>query len=236
MQKGLFLAVIALVAGFCLGVIGGISYFTPVNALPNSTTPVTPAVSSPSPASDIGAQSDPVQSAPASVPAENIRLLGQASRVVTALRDKDYQTLSQLIHPTQGIVFTPYSTVDINANLRFAAAQISQLENDTTKYLWGISDSTGTPIEMTMQEYFARFVYNADYAQAPVIGIDQIIGSGNALENVSGVFPEARFVEYYFPALDESSMGFDWCSLKLVFTLDKDEYYLIAAIHSEWTI
>ncbi len=107
---------------------------------------------------------------------------------------------------------------------------------DATLYQWGFADGSGAPISLTIPEYFDRYVYNADYANAPIIGVDQVIGQGNALENVQDAFPGARFVEYYFPGLNPEYNGFDWCGLKLVFAPYQEEYRLIAIVHSEWTI
>ena len=42
---------------------------------------------------------------------------------------------------------------------------------------------------MTAMDYFARYVYNADYTQATEIGIDRIMTGGNALENLADAYP-----------------------------------------------
>lgn len=241
MQKTIFLPVISLIAGLCIGVVAAVSIFTPVtpsssnvtiSAAPPVTTPTPDADTHSAPLDPSNLQSTPPQSASTN-PLNNVDLLSQAGQVVSNLRDRDYAALATIVHPQQGVIFTPYSTVDVNANLRFAAGQIASLESDSTQYLWGMAD--GSPIQRTMLEYFDRYVYNADYAQAPVLGIDQIIGSGNALENVKEVYPDAHFVEYHFPTLSPDQMGFDWCSLKLVFSEYEGEYRLIGIIHSEWT-
>lgn len=231
MGRTLFLSLMTLAAGFCLGLLFCFGFLEPDAALPVSS--LLPSVSvvesgnsaAPSPAADT----------PALDTDDNAPLLEVSGRVVAALRDKDYKALAALAHPADGVLFAPYSTVDPNANLRFSAARLAALEGDAAKYVWGISDGKGDPLEMTMKEYFARYVYNADFASAPILGVDRVIGSGNALENVSEVFPNARFVEYYFPGINPEYSGFDWCGLKLVFSVYQEEYRLIAVIHSEWT-
>ena len=113
---------------------------------------------------------------------------------------------------------------------------MSSLESDEEVYTWGLEDGIGEPIRLTGTEYFARYVYNADYAQAPEQALNQVLMQGNALENVAAAYPEGRFVEYHFPGLDEALEGFDWCSLKLVFEPWQGDWRLVGIIHSEWTI
>lgn len=88
-----------------------------------------------------------------------------------------------------------------------------------TVYTWGVSDGLGSLIELTPAEYFSTYVFNTDYTQAPEIGVDRILQSGNALENLTEAYPGCRFVEFHFPGLDPANAGLDWCSLKLVFSL-----------------
>ena len=60
--------------------------------------------------------------------------------------------------------------------------------------------------------------------------------SGNAPENVDAVYEDGRFVEYHFPGIDPAREGFDWCSLKLVFEVWNNDWYLVGMIHGEWTV
>ena len=94
---------------------------------------------------------------------------------------------------------------------------------------------SGSPIRCTSKDYFARYVFNTDYTEAPQVGIDTVLISGNALENVADAYPNGRFVEYHFPGIDPALEGFDWCSLKLVFEIWNNDWYLVGIIHGEWT-
>ena len=91
---------------------------------------------------------------------------------------------------------------------------------------------------MTLPEYLGAYVFDADYTQAPIIGVDHVIASGNSLENVEDAYPEDRFVEFYFPGQDPASGGLDWSALKLVFSDPEHagDHRLVGVIHSEWTI
>ena len=164
-------------------------------------------------------------------------LLEQAGLVLDAIADRDYTALSKLVPPVRGVTFTPYSTVDPEFDLCFFPDQIADAESDSTVYGWGFTDGRGSRISMTMEEYFDRYVFDADFRDAPEVSIDQVKASGNALENVADVFSGCRFVEYYFPERDSRKGGLDWCALKLVFApTEKNEWRLVGLIHSEWTI
>ena len=242
MGRNIFLSVLTLIAGICIGVLAMLVFVEPAPPvlLPNSVLS-SPVVSPPSssgptdlpPAEQVVMTATPV---PEQEPFDNRALLSLAFDVASALERRDYQTLSTYVHPSEGVLFTPYSTVDLNANLSFTPYQVARLGSDSTKYVWGISDGKGDPLELTAGDYFTRYVYNANYIQAPLLGIDRIIGSGNALENVLDTFPDCRFVEFYFPGILPEYNGFDWCGLKLVFLEYQGEYKLRAIVHSEWTI
>lgn len=237
MGKSMFPAILTLVAGFCLGLLCNFGFLAPgVTALQPAVTPISPLKSPlPTPSQTAFTSPSPTVS-PTLDMTDNTLLLEVASDVIAALQDQDYDALGTLTHPVKGVVFTPYSTVDLDANLTFAGSQLASLLKSDKTYVWGTTDGKGEPLEMTMSEYHTRYLYNADFANAPMLGIDQILGSGNALENVKEVFPQGRFVEYFFPGLNPEHNGFDWCGLKLVFEVHDNQFYLVALIHSEWTV
>lgn len=230
MKKALLLVVAALLGGFSLGTLFGSGFSFA------STAASSYAVSSPGYVLNARQVEEvqPAQAAPKAV--EPVPLTERADMVLDALKEGDYTTLSTLVHPEKGVTLTPYSTVNTDCDRTLLPEQVAGLPEDTSAYLWGIEDGVGTPIELTGTEYFARYVFNADYTAAPHQGVDSILMQGNALENVSSAYPEGRFVEYHFPGLDASLEGYDWCSLKTVFELYQNQWYLVGLIHSEWTI
>ncbi len=165
---------------------------------------------------------------------DNAQLLRQATVVLDAVQNHDYAALSAMVHPEKGVTFTPYSTVDAEHDLCFTAAQIAAAESDPNTYMWGTTTAKA-PITLSIPDYFAQYVFNSDYTQASQVGIDMLLGTGNALENVSAAYPGARFVEFYSPGTNSVKSGYDWSSLKLVFEAQGNEWYLIGMIHSEWT-
>lgn len=166
--------------------------------------------------------------------ADNGPLLEAGDAVLEALKQEDAAALAALTDPDRGVTFTPYSTVDFHSDLTFLPEQLAQANG--TQYVWGFVQGKGEPITLTLPKYLERYVFNVDYTQSPIIGVDRVLSSGNALENVSDAYPGARFLEYYFPEVDPANNGFDWCALKLVFQAREGVYKLVGIIHSEWTV
>ncbi|WP_297288913.1 hypothetical protein [uncultured Flavonifractor sp.] len=231
MKRALMMSSLALFCGLLLGTIIGSALPPSVHAS-GSAAAIAPGVSNNLSRyhSTATPQEQPLD------PNDNTILLDRGGQVLEALKAKDYAALSLLIHPEKGVMLTPYSTVDPIRDNVLSRAQVSQLAGDEQYYTWGLADGSGNPISCTPAQYFERYVFNTDYTEAPKVGVDTILASGNALENVVEAYADARFVEYYFPGIDPALEGFDWCSLKLVFEVWNNDWYLVGMIHSEWTI
>lgn len=174
---------------------------------------------------------------PASLnPEDNCGLMAAAYRVLNALKKNDYDQLASAVHPDKGVTFTPYSTVDPDINVNLSSLQVSKLASDETVYTWGYVSGRGNLIEMTIPQYLENYVYDADYSQAPEIGVDRVLISGNALENVAVAYPGCRYVDFCYPSVDPINQGLDWHSLKLVFEPGETRWLLVGIIHSQWTV
>lgn len=171
---------------------------------------------------------------PTPTPAADVRTAADA--LVAAMQQGDFAAVAQYVSPTKGVTFTPYSFVDPGSDRCFTAAQVAAFGSDNTTYLWGAYDGSGNPMQLTPQEYWNEFVWNADYTQAPDVTVNDIAQSGLAIENVTEAYPDATFVEYHFGGLDEKEEGLDWCALKLVFEQSAGQWQLIGIIHSQWVI
>jgi len=238
---------LCLIIGFLLGIIfprfwekrgvqAPAANASPVapSQVPDTTLPLPEA--SPSPKSSAGAAPAGGALQPLD-PKDNLSLLEAACAVNRALKNGDYAALAAAAHPVKGVTFTPYSSVDPETDLTFSPEQLRNLAQDKTVYAWGFVDGRGSLIEMTMADYLARYVYNADYTQAPQVGVDQVLMQGNALENIAEAYPEGRFVDFCYPnGLDSASGGMDWCSLKLAFEPGDTGWLLVGIVHGEWTV
>jgi len=167
--------------------------------------------------------------------AENVEITLLAYRVLEYIRDDDFISLSHVVHPDYGVLLSPYATIDLTTDRRFAADEIAVLISDNTVYVWGVFNGSGEPIKLTPAEYFEVFVPAAEHIDATLIGINQVVRSGNALENLTDVFPSASFVDFHIPARDSSDEP-DWRSLRLAFEEYEGYYKLIAIVYNKWTI
>ena len=155
--------------------------------------------------------------------------------VLTSLKNKDYKTFAGLIHPTLGVRFSPYAYVDTASDLTFKATTFEQEMAQKKKTNWGAYSAEEEDIVMTGAEYFAVFVYNADFLNAEKHLLNEIIGQSTTINNLKEVYPDCPFTESYFSGFDKKFDGMDWCSLRLVFKKHIDKYYLVGVVHDNWT-
>ena len=164
-------------------------------------------------------------------------LLGTAVNVMALLANRDFVSLSTYVHPSQGVRFSPYGYVDVKNHLRFEAKDIADLPLNTTVYTWGGYDGSAHPIELNFADYYTRFVYDQDFVNPHIVGINHIIGLGSSLVNISDVHPNGSFLEFHFTGFDPQKYeGADWCSLFLVFEQLDGNWVLVGIVHNEWTI
>ncbi len=111
------------------------------------------------------------------------------------------------------------------------------LGEDSLRRVWGSYDGSGEPINLDFPAYFARFVYDRNFAQVAPGPPDVRLGKGNALDNIQLVYSPRRvmFLEYHVPGTERYN-GMDWRSLRLVLEQVDERWYLIALVHDEWTI
>lgn len=163
-------------------------------------------------------------------------LIEYSKRILTYLHENDYDSLSKLVHPEFGVIFSPYATVNLSSDMFFTPKEIMNFNDDAQKYIWGIYDGIGDPIELTVSEYFARFVNDVDFTKCENFGINKILRASNSLENISEVFPNCRYIDCYIPDANDPENGFNWKSLRLVFEENGGKLYLTAIGHNEYTV
>ncbi|QOY35587.1 hypothetical protein AWH56_023410 [Anaerobacillus isosaccharinicus] len=159
-----------------------------------------------------------------------------ADEIVLAMDQKDMKKLASYVHPTKGVLFSPYAYVNVDEDKVFTAQEVEGLMDDETIYTWGVFDGKGNPIEMTFADYFDRFIYDEAYVDAEEKSVNERIGQGNTIDNTEDIFPDATVVEYHFSSIDPQYEGMDWRSLRLVLEEENGEWFLVAIIHDEWTI
>jgi hypothetical protein len=162
-------------------------------------------------------------------------VLLRAEEAVRALSSRDLAALATLVHPVEGVRFSPYAFVQ-ETDQRFTPDQLPGLLADPTVRVWGAFDGSGRPIELTFAAYYERFVYDQDFANPEQKSLNQRLGQGNSLDNSREFYPGSMVVEYHFSGFDPQYAGLDWRSLRLIFQELGGAWYLVGVIHDEWTI
>jgi len=178
----------------------------------------------------------PDKPAPTAV-TNNAELTALAYTVQGYINDRNYPALSRIAHPEFGVVFAPCATVNLSTNKCFQADQIVAFGSDNTVYVWGVQEGTGEPIEMTAADYFAEYITCRDYSCAPIVGVNRIVKSGNALENIEEVFPDVKFVDFHVPSGEKTATeDYGWTSLRLGFEEYEGSLWLTLIMKSKWTV
>lgn len=156
----------------------------------------------------------------------------RARQVIQALAAQDMSQLATFVDPQRGLRFSPYAYV-LDEQVVISQAQVPDLMQDATQYVWGYQDGSGLPIAMTFEAYYAQYVYTRDFANAPQVSMNERLGQGNTIDNSREYYPASLVVEYHVPSAPEQ---FDWQSLRLVFQENAGTWYLVGIIHDQWTI
>ena len=163
-------------------------------------------------------------------------LLSLTRQVLTTMKNKDYTSFEKFIHPTLGTRFTPYGFIDTATDIRLTASEFRKQLNEKNKLNWGNYDGSGDTILLTIDDYFKKFVYNADFINAQKTSVNKKLGSGNSFNNLPIVYKDCDFTESYFPGFEKKYEGMDWTSVRLVYKKFEGRFYLVAVIHDQWTI
>lgn len=176
---------------------------------------------------------DIIEKSPSEIKAE---VEARSQIAVKALKEKDMEKLSLLVHPVKGVLFSPYSNIELDKHRVFTKEQIKGLLESDEVYYWGEYDGSGEPIELTFKQYYEKFIYDHDFANAEKVAYNEILQSGNTIVNISDVYPNAKFIDYYFSGFNPGYDGMDWVSLRLVFEKYDGQWYLVCIAHGQWTI
>jgi hypothetical protein len=167
---------------------------------------------------------------------EEINISDLTQTILQQIKNKDYVSLIQYIHPDSGLRFSPYGYINPNTDIVIRPNEFRSMVNDPTKLVWGAYDGSGDEIIFTFKEYFDKFVYNVDFLKAEKLSINKSAAKGNSLNNIMKVYPNAEYTESYFSGFDKKYDGMDWQALRLVYRKDAGKYYLIGIVHDQWTI
>jgi hypothetical protein len=229
-----FVLIIVFVAGMLTG-----CNLTSAAVVPTHTPTTAPTLEfiepSPIPLASFTSAPTPVSIPASATPLSSEQaVLQRAAEVVAALKDENMTALAGYVLPQIGLRFSPYAAVkDTDQVIR--VDKIDGLMADSTIYVWGAYDGSGEPIELTFPDYYPKFIYDVDFANAPQLALNHRLGVSTTLDNSAEFYPSAMIVEYYYPGFDPKLEGMDWRSLRLVFIENEHNWYLVGIIHDQWT-
>lgn len=158
-----------------------------------------------------------------------------ARQALIFIKDKNYKELVNYF-ASEGVTFVPYGFIDTAKHKKLSREDFLEAINKKWVLTWGSYDGTGEPIKLTVNQYLAKFVYNADYLNAEADAFDTVINQGNSINNIQKIYPNHHFIDYHFSGFEQQSKGMDWTSLRMVFTKEDGQYFIVAIIHDQWTI
>ena len=162
-------------------------------------------------------------------------LLQQSHKILTIIKNKDYASLVNYFHPVEPVRFSPYGHIDTAIDVQIKSERFIALTGSKKKIYWGNYDGSGDSILLSIEKYFDKFIYNADFLNAEKTSVNKMIGSGNSLNNLTIIYKDALFTESYFSGFDKKYGGMDWSSLRLVYKKYNNHLFLIAIVHDQWT-
>ena len=173
----------------------------------------------------------------ASIPLEPVEFNfeGLAAKILPLLQRQDFAALAPFIHPELGVRISPYGYVNVATDLVFTREEVAAFGSNQQVYFWGVQAGSGMDIELTIAEYWERYVTSETPSQEWELLLDPTRKASNTIDNFAEVYLDGHYVEYFQPGTEEYGY-LDWRSLRLGFQQSGDgAYYLAAIIHDEWT-
>lgn len=168
-------------------------------------------------------------------PTSGATLMMEAANIIHLMSIQDFTGLSPYVNSSIGLRVSPYQYVDTASDILLSDADVANLGSYPLT-TWGNYDGSGEPIDLTGINYYNTFIYNADFENAPYIGQNTVLSSGNTINNIQTAYPGDSYVEFYYDGFDPTYSGLDWTSITLVMRNISSQWYLVALVHGQWTI
>ena len=128
-----------------------------------------------------------------------------------------------------------YAYVRQDKDKVFSREQFTQyLQQSKIRFTWGQLDGTGEMLVTPLPAYLQSWVGGSKFDNAKM-SINEFKASGNSINNLKQVYPNAEFVEFYAKGSDKYA-GLDWQALRLVFDEYQGKRYLVAIINDRSTV
>jgi len=171
---------------------------------------------------------------PITVATNEQRVVVAAREVLKALSIQDYQTLGGLVS-ADGLSMDLYPRFDSVKNL-ITKGGVSEISTAPKKYLWGYTDGKGDAINLTATEFIEKYIYTADYLNAPNVAVNKKLGGGNSLNTIDEDVNGRVYTTFHFSGFEPKYEGMDWTTIYLIFDFEDGEYMLRGIAKDNWTI
>ncbi len=156
-----------------------------------------------------------------------------ADTILKAIKERDYEKLAMFIHPQLGVRFFPYSHIDTPVGKGFSAEALIKMAKEKNKIDWG--SGFADPEKLTIEQYFAQYVYDKDYLKVGKKAYNSVNRGGTAEPtNLQEVYANHDIAEYFFPGTKKNG-NMDWSAVRLVFENKDDTPFLVAVVYDHWT-
>ena len=126
----------------------------------------------------------------------------RAEEVIALIKQNNWEQVGTDVSGPKGIRIYPYAYVDMEKDVFLNRTEMQQAWKENAVRTWGRYDGTGEQIKLSFREYVKTFIYDVDFANAEKVSYNEIVGKGNSLNNLSEVYPAAKFIEYHFSGFD----------------------------------
>lgn len=157
-----------------------------------------------------------------------------AKGVVELISEKKWKEFSKIIHPKEGVKFSPYTYVTEEA-VTLKAEQFLDLTKNKKKASWGFYEGSGDPIQLNFNEYYQEFLYKLPYAQAkPGKPNEEQTTIGSTVNNIPKAFSgEGVLTVQFFIQKDKEEL-FNSGGLTIVLKKDQEKLYVIGLVNCYW--
>lgn len=169
---------------------------------------------------------------------ENAELRAVADSILFLIENKETKELEKKFVGTANIkdrkiIFSPYAYIDSS---KFQNLDFANFDNENMELVWGTTDGSGAEIRMSPPKYLTTYIIETKFSKAPSVNVNKAMGRGNSLDNTKNFFPEAQFVEYYYPMFNPKYEGMDWQSLRVYLKKSEGKFILVGLVNDRWTI
>jgi len=159
----------------------------------------------------------------------------KAHEVLKDLEGFNTVALSEHIHPTKGLRFSPHTTVLPNSDIVISKEEMLNL-NLSTNRMWGYADGSGFEINMPFTEFINELMLKENFLNADTIKFNKRTeASSNSTDNLRDIYPNGQFIEYFVNGTGEFA-SMNWGAIRLVFEMHNDEWYIVGIIRDQWSI